>query len=434
MANPIKYTTSPEKDSIQAGNFAIGVNKGGYGPTEITGFYNGKTANSGGYTIYVDNSGRSPSVFLASSDAELISWANELGGTNITTIEDALNFFNVSTTMLCTNTDYPNIVTEKMNINLDAAFTPSYPRNGNGWNDLSGHGNAGELFNGAYYSDGAIISDGVDDGVIVQDAPSLSSDGSFTLDAWVWFNQHKDYGSLLVKGSGGNGSFFNYCFFFYSDSLVCGFGDGVNFYAAGIFTDPDVPINTWHHIVGVYDSNALTFYLNGILMQNVPIIATPYINNEPLNIIQADYPIDGKVASARFYSRALSRGEIVQNYYAGLQRFIPTDELVLYLDPNNTDKQVLPPTIAYDESGYNNNAELVNGVALSDEGQRSFLFDGQDDVAITEFKNLTPSTSWTVWVKRKKAINDYNMIMGMYLPYFAFRADGSIHFSNNIKS
>lgn len=39
MANPIKYTSTTQENSINTGNFAIGVNKGGYGPTNLTNFY-----------------------------------------------------------------------------------------------------------------------------------------------------------------------------------------------------------------------------------------------------------------------------------------------------------------------------------------------------------------------------------------------------------
>ena len=63
---------------------------------------------------------------------------------------------------------------------------------------------------------------------------------------------------------------------------------------------------------------------------------------------------------------------------------------------------------------------------------RVFSFDGVDEMVKTSLTTLNSSSSWTVWVKRTQSMNYYNMFMGMYLPYFAFRADGVIHFSNNI--
>lgn len=217
----------------------------------------------------------------------------------------------------------PQIVTDGLVLYLDAANIKSYSGTGTTWYDRSGKGNTGTLVNGPTYSStggGCIVSDGSDDGVTVPDSSSLELT-NFTLDGWVWFNQHKDYGSLLVKGSGGNGSFFNYCFFFYASSLVCGFGDGNNFYSAGVLTTPNVPINTWHNIVGVYNSVAISFYLNGVLIQSNPITAIPYQNTNSLNIIQSAYPIDGKVASAKVYNKVLTQTEILQNYNAARTRF-----------------------------------------------------------------------------------------------------------------
>jgi hypothetical protein len=73
MANPIKYTNATQSNSIKTSNFAIGVNNGGYGPTNITNFYNGKTPNVGGYTVYVSNGVGSPSVFVAVVEIGLIT-------------------------------------------------------------------------------------------------------------------------------------------------------------------------------------------------------------------------------------------------------------------------------------------------------------------------------------------------------------------------
>ncbi len=413
----------------------IGVNQGGYGSTVSTGFWNGKPPNVGGYVVYVGNLSNSPTMYVVATDNQLITLSNTLGGGSNTTIGLALNYFMNAINMVCFDVEPLNVVTDGLYLYLDAGFACSYPRIGTAWNDISRGSNNGTLINGPTYSSaggGCIVSDGSDDGVTITDDIDLDLT-NFTLDGWVWFNQHKNFGSLLVKGPGGSGQLFNYCFFFYETSIICGFGDGSNFYSAGVLTTPNVPINTWHHIVGVYDSVAVKFYLNGVLMQSNPIVATPYQNTNNLNIIQSDYPIDGKVISAKVYNRALSLTEIKQNYYAGLQRLIPTDNMVLWLDGTNTNTRVITPTTAYDRSGNNNNGVLQNSMGLAHrDGGTVFSFDGVDDRLVTSMNTLTPSTSWTVWVKRTESINAYNMIMGMYLPYFAFRSDGSIHFSNLI--
>jgi hypothetical protein len=133
------------------------------------------------------------------------------------------------------------------------------------------------------------------------------------------------------------------------------------------------------------------------------------------------------------YNRVLSQTEVLQNYYAGCQRLIPTDNLVLWLDGQNTNTRVITPTTAFDASGNNYNGSFQNGTTLSYGAQvATFSFDGVDDVITTSVNTLASSTTWTIWVNRTQSINFYNMMMGMYLPYFAMRADGNIMFSNNI--
>jgi hypothetical protein len=185
--------------------------------------------------------------------------------------------------------------------------------------------------------------------------------------------------------------------------------------------------------VGVYNSVAISFYLNGVLMQSNPIVATPYQNTNNLNVIQSDYPIDGKVISAKVYNRALSLTEIKQNYYAGLQRLIPTDNMVLWLDGTNTNTRVITPTTAYDRSGNNYNGTFINGTTLAHrDGGTVFNFDGVDDKLTTTLSTLTSSSTWTIWVKRTQSMNFYNMFMSMGSTFFAYRLDGVIQYSNII--
>lgn len=404
MANVIKNSSTIQPNTIKVGNFVIGVNQGGYGSTSVTGYVNGKTPNVGGYVVYKYVLAGSPQYYVMNNDTELINFVIGLGG-YAPNIEYALLYMKNSGDYSCINMDYPNIVTSGLTLNLDAGYVNSYPKSFSNWGDLSGNFNTGTLINGSTYSSsggGCIVSDGTNDGVTANDSSSLDISGSFTLDGWVWFNQHKLYGSLLVKGSGGSGQLFNYCFFFYDTYIICGFGDGSNFYSVGISAPL---INTWHHITGTYDLNTLKFYLNGVILASSPVVATPYQNTNPLNIIQSDYPIDGKVISAKVYNRALSANEVLQNYYAGLQRLIPTNGLVLWLDGLNTNTNVIAPTTANDMSGNNYNGSFLNGAKLAyNDGVRVFSFDGVDDyISISNplnQSNLTQVWSVSVWVKQ----------------------------------
>jgi hypothetical protein len=213
----------------------------------------------------------------------------------------------------------PSIIKDGLVLYLDAGNVKSYPGSGTTAYNIVDT-NIFTLRNGLTFNSnygGYFDSDGSNDGLDTPDASNLDL-VNFTLEGWVWWDQHKNFGSLLVKGPGGNGNLFNYCFFFYSGSIVVGFGNGSSFYNVSIGTPS---INTWHHIVGTYDSATLKFYLDGVLANSSGIVQTPYQNSDNLNIIQTAYPIDGRVATTRIYNRALTSQEIQQNYNAQKSRF-----------------------------------------------------------------------------------------------------------------
>lgn len=385
-----------QSNSIKTSNFAIGVNKGGYGPTNITNFYNGKTANVGGYTVYVSNGSGSPSPFVASNDAALITLSNQLGGSGITTISAALNFFNASSTILCTNMDYPNIVTSGLVLNLDAAYTPSFPKNGTTWTDLSGNGNNGTLVNGPSYSStvsGSIGFDGSNDYVDCGNntTTTFAHNSPWSVQFIVKTNGFVNtYPGYIIKGSSVT-----------SGILIFYISNGQLFWKhnnLGYLITTMTFGNTYDIAITYGGSGNVMVYVNGIFTANVGTMSsTDSIN--PLYLGRGDEYSKHSHYTLLKYNRALSSTEVLQNYYAGLQRFIPTDSLVLSFDGSNTDKQVATASTAYDMSGNNNNGTLNNGVALVSDGQRSFSFDGTNDyisLNSTLLSTLSDDNSLTV--------------------------------------
>jgi hypothetical protein len=274
------------------------------------------------------------------------------------------------------------IVTDGLVFAVDANNIVSYPKSGTSAYNLTGS-NTLTLLNGLGYqlgNGGYFLSDGTNDGLTTPDASNLDLN-NFTLEGWVWWNEHKNFGSLFVKGPGGSGNLFNYCFFFYAATVVCGFGDGGAFYNVSISTPTT---NTWHHIVGTYDGSNLRFYLNGVLTGTSAITATPNQNSDNLNVIQPDYPINGRVANGRIYNRALTAAEIQQNYQAEQYRFkdpqgIVTNGLTLWLDAGNLDSYPGTGTTWTDLSGNGNNGTLVNGVTYNQINGGILITDGIDD-------------------------------------------------------
>jgi len=439
MAYPIKNTGTVQTNSIKTGNFALGVNQGGYGLTSSTAFWNGRPPNLGGYVVYSGNGVNSPIMYTVANDAELITLSNQLGGSGITTIYGALNYFNLSSTLTCVNVEPLNIVTNGLRLYLDAGFTPSYPKSGTTWTDLSGSGNTGTLINGPVYSGetgGCIVFDGTNDYMSV---PSLSGtsfpSSAGTISFWYYIDPTGTGQRTIFDVPGGNLGRNRYSIYVDNFNIV-NISAWYGTQASSVFTYSYYTlVGVWTHFVITYTSSVAVIYINGLL-NGSPVVG----GFQPLGqfvgfgaLSPTTAAAKGKSFNLMIYNRVLSQTEVLQNYYAGCQRLIPTDNLVLWLDGQNTNTRVITPTTAFDASGNNYNGSFQNGTALSYGAQvATFSFDGVDDVITTSVNTLASSTTWTIWVNRTQSMNFYNMMMGMYLPYFAMRADGNIMFSNNI--
>lgn len=140
--NFVKYATTNQNGCLKSKNVLIAVTDIDYGPTSNTGFWNGVTPPANGYTIYTLPSGATtPSIVCPGTDTELIYWSQILGGTNISTVSDGLNYITTAlTNSVVVNINEPNIVTSGLSLFLDAEYVPSYPSSGvTRWYDLSGN-------------------------------------------------------------------------------------------------------------------------------------------------------------------------------------------------------------------------------------------------------------------------------------------------------
>jgi len=213
MSNPIKYSTGSESLALKKGNFYIGTGDVDKGPTETTGYYNGITPPEGGYTIYLNKETGGPSIYTCANDNELISLTNKIADTSYTTANECLVYFAGQNDKMVLNRDYEGIVTDGLVFNIDAGFTPSYPKNGTTWYDLSGNGNNGTLTNGSTFdsgNNGSIVFDGVDDQVqlgSISNTNPLSLFGTTGFTISVWFNATSggdSYQRLIDKSNAGS--------------------------------------------------------------------------------------------------------------------------------------------------------------------------------------------------------------------------------------
>lgn len=424
MAYPIKNTTSVQTNSLLKLNLAIGVNQGGYGLTSSTGFWNGKTPNVSGYVTYIGNGASSPTMYISTGDTQLIALSNQLGGSGITTIGDAVSYLNfLGGNYICVNMDCPNIVTSGLTLYLDAGYTPSYPKSTTLWKDLSGSGNTstltnGPTFNSDYY--GSIVFDAVDDYVNCGNSASLQTFSQITMNVWVKFSG-LDYvgntGKLMFFMSKGNpdtlapnngywfsydnrnnNSNFNYTCF---GNSAGGFAGGGNNFSSKSYTFTN---DVWYNITATVNSSSQgTLYINGVQQGSSVTFSNLNITTTVDNLIVGNsslsgyfYGLKGNMISSQIYNRALSAAEVLQNYYAGMKRFIPTSGLLMWLDGENTNTRVITPVTAYDVSNNFNDASLINGTSLKHfDAGTSFNFDGVDDYITINNGSIMPTGDYT---------------------------------------
>ena len=388
MPNIVKYNLSTSPNSIQSGNFNIGVNNT---PTNLSQFYTGICPIIGGYTIYINKASNGPSIYAPKNDTQLIEITNNLGG-NVTTATEALVWINSQSTMTVLNNNYPSIVTSGLVQNWDSGFVSSYPKTGTTWKNLSVGGINSSLVNGVGYNSenfGSLVFDGVDD-VITSSAGNNYPYPYHTFEIWVKSSGLApgmtqggllglDYGRVVAINSNGS---INY-------AIYTGVGANQGLLYSVSTTGVNVFDNNWHHIVCSRGESVYEMYVDGVLNKtggnggqptwnglNIWSSMTSVIGNNPNNV---NLKLSGNISSVRIYNRQLTLQEVQQNYQAGLQRLIPTNGLVLSLDAQNTNLYAVSTTTAYDISGNNYNGTLTNGVGYGSKGNGSWSFDGVDD-------------------------------------------------------
>jgi len=125
MANKIKRNLGIDSDSINIGEWSVGIDGAGMGPTSATEFFNGIEIPEGGYAIYSDNI----SVRIAADDTELVHHLNKLGaGVPVNDRYNALLWAKANN-VLVLNKTFESIVTDALVFNLDARQVTSFPEN-----------------------------------------------------------------------------------------------------------------------------------------------------------------------------------------------------------------------------------------------------------------------------------------------------------------
>jgi len=122
MANRIKISPGIDSNSLKVGNFSVGIQGAGMGPTSSTGFYNGEHIPEGGYVIYTDG----PTIRVVNNDQELIDTLNKMGSSLPSDDLAGSLQWAKDNGILVIDSHFNNLVTDGLVLNLDAKHIPSY--------------------------------------------------------------------------------------------------------------------------------------------------------------------------------------------------------------------------------------------------------------------------------------------------------------------
>lgn len=226
----------------------------------------------------------------------------------------------------------PTTKTDGLIFCLDAANDKSYSGVGTSWLDLSSQGNNGVLTNGPTFNTsfgGAIVFDGSNDYVQVNDAAILDPLKTITISAWCKYNGTYSgfYAPIVFKKNTAVSYFEQYQLAYLTSGTVqVAIGNGSSNQAA---TSPLSYTNQLINAVAVVDTanSVIKIYVNGDLKATTSIIyANMSISTSPLIIggnAQAGFPgyMGGSIYHVSMYNKVLSDQEILQNYNTLKSRF-----------------------------------------------------------------------------------------------------------------
>ena len=221
----------------------------------------------------------------------------------------------------------PSVVTNGLEIVLDAANRLSYPGSGTAWNDISGKGKNVTLVNSPSFDSangGSIVFDGSDDyGSIAGGFYAITlgnGDLAWTTTAWVKSSTGVNglgHGSVISNSSGGP----VYSMMGINASKIVYWS-----YYGGWYSNlgnTTVNNNVWHMLTWVnYSDSTMQMFVDGV--SDSSTFSSLSGNNNPLDIIGGSWAANfaGSIAYLSINKGvALTNSQVQQNYQALRTRF-----------------------------------------------------------------------------------------------------------------
>jgi hypothetical protein len=215
----------------------------------------------------------------------------------------------------------PTIVTDGMQLCLDAANSKSYPGSGTTWYDLSGNNYDATLVSAPTVTARGVELNGSNQYITLAHGGNLSfSSGDFTVSVWCNYNGGTGYGGIITNDAS-------------SDNAWKIFKDGSLAYfkarsGSTIVNFPAYTLNTFHCYTYTRTASLLQVYFDGVAGASAATPASPtsYNNIAFGSYRYADalilyYLNNQTIGATTLYNRALSAAEIKQNFEAHKSRY-----------------------------------------------------------------------------------------------------------------
>lgn len=218
------------------------------------------------------------------------------------------------------NEPYPYIplIKNGLVLYLDAGDTASYPGTGTTWFDLSSNGRNATMvgtipFSSNYFgpfSDSNYFS--------MSNIGLVPRTNDFTWSVWIYYNSTDTSDTIIENGS-------------WTDTLLWRYENGttITVYTesilAGSFSWTRL-LGTWYNLVLMRSSSVCYFYVNGV-STGTPFSFTTDVNlaNTTMFIGRSQHTTgqatDGRISTVSMYNRALTVGEISQNFNSLRNRY-----------------------------------------------------------------------------------------------------------------
>jgi hypothetical protein len=219
----------------------------------------------------------------------------------------------------------PNIVTSNLVLWYDPSFATSYSGSGSTITNLANTSLSGTMSNITYTSPYFTYNGTSATLSVADDALLEPGSGDWTIEAWVYYSVITGSSRCVIgKTDGGNAADWSYGIRTQTNGATyMEVGNGTTSITSPTYT---VTTGQWYQIVGVWTnvaSNSIALYVNGTSQgSNSHSFASIKNSTRPLYFGSFDGGVtfgqwfNGRMGMVRLYNKALSAGEVLQNYNA----------------------------------------------------------------------------------------------------------------------